>query len=286
MRGSDAPTRGSVAPTASIHTDPEKARRIIAHSREGFDGRYPDLKLSPVVALIAAFEEEANIGAVLAAVPPEACGLRVTTLVIVDGGVDHTDQVSFDSGAITFILTENLGHGYALRVGYALCIELGAEFVVTLDADGQNDPAELPTMLQPLVDDEADFVLGSRRLGHDNTTDLVRKAGVRVFSWVISAMGETKLTDTSNGYRALRVLMLEDVAQRLTQSQYQTAELLIVCLKRCWRVTERPTMWLPRASGTTKKGSNYLFGLRYARVVLGTWWRERKGSAHPETSFS
>jgi len=99
-------------------------------------------------------------------------------------------------------------------------------------------------------------------------------------------MGETKLTDTSNGYRALRVLMLEDVVHRLMQSQYQTAELLIVCLKRCWRVTERPTMWLPRASGTTKKGKNYLFGLRYARVVLGTWWRERKGSAHPEASPS
>ena len=286
MRGVDSPRPGSVAPSASIHTDPDRAQRVIARCRRAFDERYPDLKLPPVVALISAFEEEANIGAVLAAVPAEACGLRISTLVIVDGGDDHTDEVSFDSGAVTFVLTENLGHGYALRVGYALCIELGAEFVVTLDADGQNDPAEIPTMLQPLVDDEADFVVGSRRLGHDNTSDLFRKAGVRVFSWVISAMGETKLTDTSNGYRALRVLMLEDVVHRLMQSQYQTAELLIVCLKRCWRVTERPTMWLPRASGTTKKGKNYLFGLRYARVVLGTWWRERKGSAHPEASPS
>jgi len=286
LRGVDGPRPGSVAPSARIHTDPERAEHVIARSRRAFDERYPDLKLRPVVALICAFEEEANIGAVLAAVPAEACGLRTSTLVIVDGGDDRTDEVSFDSGAITFVLSENLGHGYALRVGYALCIELGAEYVVTLDADGQNDPVEIHTMLQPLVDDEADFVVGSRRLGRDNTSDLVRKAGVRVFSWVISAMGETKLTDTSNGYRALRALMLEDVVHRLTQSQYQTAELLIVCLKRCWRVTERPTMWLPRASGTTKKGKNYLFGPRYARVVLGTWWRERKGSTHLEASPS
>ena len=286
MRGVDGPRPGSVAPSARIHTDPERAEHVIARSRRAFDERYPDLKLRPVVALICAFEEEANIGAVLAAVPAEACGLRTSTLVIVDGGDDRTDEVSFDSGAITFVLSENLGHGYALRVGYALCIELGAEYVVTLDADGQNDPVEIHTMLQPLVDDEADFVVGSRRLGRDNTSDLVRKAGVRVFSWVISAMGETKLTDTSNGYRALRALMLEDVVHRLTQSQYQTAELLIVCLKRCWRVTERPTMWLPRASGTTKKGKNYLFGPRYARVVLGTWWRERKGSTHLQASPS
>jgi glycosyltransferase involved in cell wall biosynthesis len=199
----------------------------------------------------------------------------VSTLVIVDGGTDKSDQVARDAGAITFVLSENLGHGYALRVGYSLAIELGAQYVVTLDADGQNDPSEIPVMLQPLVDDEADFVVASRRLGEDATTDRFRKAGVRVFSWVMSAMGGTKLTDTSNGYRALRVLMLDDVVHRLTQSQYQTAELLIVCLKRGWRVTERPTRWLPRSSGTTKKGKNYLFGLRYAHVVLTTWWRER-----------
>ena len=236
-----------------------------------------------MVGLICAFEEEDNIGAVLKAMPETACGLPLTTLVIVDGGEDDTEQVSLDADAITFTLTENLGHGYALRVGYALCIELGADYVVTLDADGQNDPAEIPVMLQPLVDDEADFVVASRVLGQDTTSDRFRKAGVRVFSVIISAMGGTKLTDTSNGYRALRTTMLADVVHRLIQSQYQTAELLIICMKRGWRVTERPTLWLPRASGTTKKGKNYLFGFRYGRVVVGTWWRERRArsEAHP-----
>jgi glycosyltransferase involved in cell wall biosynthesis len=261
---------------ASVHTDPDRARRVIVESRREFDQRHPDAKLSPVVGLICAYEEEANIGAVLAAMPTEACGLAVTTLVVVDGGSDKTDQVAKDSGAVTFVLSENLGHGYALRVGYALCIELGAQYVITLDADGQNDPAEIPAMLQPLVDDVADFVVASRVLGRDTTTDRFRKAGVRVFSWLMSAMGHTKLTDTSNGYRALRVSLLDDVAHRLVQPQYQTAELLIIAMKRGWRVTERPTVWLPRASGTTKKGKNWLFGVRYGRVVLETWWKARK----------
>jgi glycosyltransferase involved in cell wall biosynthesis len=265
---------------AAVHTDPDRARRVIEESRREFDRRYPDLKASPVVGVICAYEEEDNIGAVLAAMPSEACGLPVTTLVVVDGGSDRTDQVSLDAGAVTFVLTENLGHGYALRVGYALCVELGAQFAVTLDADGQNDPGEIPVMLQPLVDDEADFVVASRVLGRDTTTDRTRKAGVRVFSWVMSAMGHTKLTDTSNGYRALRVSMLEDIAHRLVQPQYQTAELLIVAMRRGWRVTERPTVWLPRASGTTKKGKNWLFGFRYGRVVFGTWWRMRSAGTH------
>jgi len=268
------------AHTASIHTDPQRAQAVIAASRKKFDERYPGLRLAAAVGLICAFEEEDNIGAVLKAMPETACGLPLTTLVIVDGGEDKTEQVSLDAEAITFTLTENLGHGYALRVGYALCIELGADYVITLDADGQNDPAEIPVMLQPLVDDEADFVVASRVLGQDTTTDRFRKTGVRVFSVIMSAMGGTKLTDTSNGYRALRTTMLADVVHRLIQSQYQTAELLIICMRRGWRVTERPTLWLPRASGTTKKGKNYLFGFRYGRVVLGTWWRERGESVH------
>jgi glycosyltransferase involved in cell wall biosynthesis len=264
-----------------VRTDPALARRVIAESRQKFITRYPDLKLAPIVGLICAFDEEHNIGAVLAAMPKSVNDLDVSTLVIVDGGSDRTDEVSLEAGAITFVLSENLGHGYALRIGYALCVELGAQYVVTLDADGQNDPGEIPVMLQPLIDDEADFVVASRVLGQDNTTDRFRKAGVRVFSSIMSALGGTKLTDTSNGYRALRVTMLDDVTHRLTQSQYQTAELLMVCMKRGWRVTERPTVWLPRASGTTKKGKNYLFGLRYGRVVLATWWRERKGVTRP-----
>jgi len=265
---------------ASVHTDPDRARRVIQESRREFDARHPDLKLSPVVGLVCAFEEEANIRAVLEAMPDEACGLAVTTLVVVDGGHDKTDQVSRDAGAVTFVLGENLGHGYALRVGYALCMELGADYVVTLDADGQNDPAEIPIMLQPLVDDEADFVVASRVLGRDTTSDRFRKAGVRVFSWIMSAMGHTRLTDTSNGYRALRVTLLDDVAHRLVQPQYQTAELLIIAMRRGWRVAERPTMWLPRSSGTTKKGKNWLFGFRYGRVVLETWWKVRKLPRH------
>jgi glycosyltransferase involved in cell wall biosynthesis len=272
-------TRGATS-SASVRTDPQRAQRVIAESRREFDARYPDLRLAPVVGLVCAYQEEDNIGAVLAAMPGEACGLPVTTLVVVDGGSDRTDVVAKESGAVTFVLSENLGHGYALRVGYALCVELGAQFVVTLDADGQNDPAEIAVMLEPLVHDEADFVVASRVLGRDTTTDRFRKVGVRVFSWVMSRMGHTHLTDTSNGYRALRVSMLDDVAYRLVQPQYQTAELLIVAMQRGWRVTERPTLWLPRASGTTKKGKNWLFGWRYGKVVVGTWWRVRRLGPH------
>jgi glycosyltransferase involved in cell wall biosynthesis len=250
-------------------------RLAIDQALEEFRTRFPDLAFSPVVALICAYEEEANLGAVLAAVPDAACGRKVTTLVVVDGGEDGTARLALAAGVPTVIFPVNLGHGVALRVGYELCVERGADYVVTLDADGQNDPTELATMLEPLVADEADFVVASRRLGVDRTTDSVRRFGVVFFAGLINLLTRSHLTDSSNGYRALRTTLLADVVGRLEQDQYQTAELLIVAISRGWRVTERPTVWHPRASGTTKKGTNLLFGLRYARVVIGTWLRTR-----------
>ena len=234
-----------------------------------------DLRLAPVVALICAYEEEASIAAVLKDVPAEACGMPVATVVVVDGGTDRTAGIAREHGAVTLVFEENRGHGVALRAGYDLCLEAGARYVVTLDADGQNDPGELPGLLQPLLDDQADFVLASRRLGVDETADRFRRAGVVAFAWLLNRLTGARLTDTSNGFRALRAIMLSDVACRLRQDQYQTAELLILCLERGWRVTERPTVWRERTAGHSKKGANLLFGYRYARVVLGTWLRAR-----------
>lgn len=234
-----------------------------------------DLRSSPVAVLVCAYEEEANIGAVLKDVPAVACGMPVTTVVVVDGGEDRTAEIARESGAVTLELAVNRGHGVALRAGYELCCSAGARYVVTLDADGQNDPGELPGLLQPLVDDAADFVLASRRLGVDETADKVRRAGVVVFAWLVNRLTGARLTDTSNGFRALRAAMLTDVVPHLEQDQYQTAELLITCLSRGWRVTERPTVWRERMSGESKKGGNLLFGLRYAGVVVRTWLRER-----------
>jgi glycosyltransferase involved in cell wall biosynthesis len=248
---------------------------VVAQAMADAEARLGELSLEEAVVLVCAYEEEGAIGDVLAKIPDTACGRPLTTLVIVDGGQDRTAEIAEKSGATTIVFPVNLGHGVALKVGYRFCIDRGAKWVVTIDADGQNDPDEIPVLLQPVIDDEADFVVASRRLGTDHTTDSMRKAGVVFFSTMMNLMTGANLTDTSNGYRALRVTMLADVIDRLVQEQYQTAELLITCLKRGWRVTERPTQWHPRQAGTTKKGSNWLFGFRYLKVVLQTWLRER-----------
>jgi len=251
---------------------------VLEQARTDFDARYPNIHFGAVVALIAAYNEEDNIGDVLKAMPTLVGDLEVSTLVVVDGGTDGTADVARDAGVTTCVLPVNLGQGAALRLGYQLAVAHGAAHVVTLDADGQNDPTELPAMLQPLLDDTADFVIASRVLGEDQTTDRFRQAGVKLYARILNFIAKQQLTDSSNGYRAFRIDVLKDILPHLAQDQYQTAEVVITASSRGWRITQRPTRWHARASGMSKKGGNIVFGVNYARVILTTWARVTVGN--------
>lgn len=252
----------------------DDVRRLVTGiARADFRRRHPDVTFAPVLVLIASYLEADNIGAVLKAVPPEVAGLATSVLVVIDGGDDGTEDIVAEHGAYCAALPVNMGQGVALRLGYDLAAAHGASYVVTVDADGQNDPAEIPDLLAPVLAGEADFVIASRRLGRDETSDQLRRAGVVFFAAVVNLLTHQRLTDTSNGFRALRIEVLRDVT--LEQDQYQTAELIISAAMRGWRLAERPTVWHRRASGESKKGHNVFFALQYARVVVRTWLRER-----------
>jgi glycosyltransferase involved in cell wall biosynthesis len=241
-----------------------------------FAEAHPGLELAPVVIVIPAYDEAEAIGGVLDGIAPEACGLAVDVVVVDDGSTDGTAEVAARHGAHVATLARNSGQGAAFRAGYAIGRRHGARFLVTLDADGEWDPADVPAVLEPVVAGEADLVLGSRVLGDAESEDRFRRAGVGVFAAIVSRLGGVRVTDTSSGLRAMRAEVTATV--RLDQPQYQSAELLIGAIFQGYRVTERPTVQHKRAAGHTKKGRNLTYGLRYARVVAGTWWRER-GSA-------
>ena len=132
---------------------------------------------------------------------------------------------------------------------------------------------------------EADFVTGSRRLGSQETKDLIRRTGVRFFASTISMLTGTRISDTTFGLRAMRAAVTGAV--QLEQPQYQASELLIGVITHGYKVAEVPATIHRRRVGESKKGQNPLYrlhlpgvnnlfyGARFARVAYGTWWRER-----------
>jgi glycosyltransferase involved in cell wall biosynthesis len=232
---------------------------VTGAARLAFAGAYPDLKLQPLVVVIAAYNEGDNIGAVLDEIPAQIADVPVSLLVIDDGSTDETSKVAERHGALVCTLSANRGHGVALRLGYKIAREGGAQYIATLDGDGQWDPADLPAMVTLMEAGNADFVLGSRQLGQTENTDAFRNLGVKFFARVISALTKT-------------------------QPQYQTSELLIGALLQGYRVAEVPTVMRQRLSGESRKGRNFAYGLRYARVITGTYRRERRAANQLGTS--
>jgi len=234
-------------------------------------------KLPPVAIVIAAFNEEGAIGPVVEALPAKAGGLEAVTIVVSDGAVDATAKEAREAGALVCDVPVNRGQGAALRLGYRLAREGGAGYIVTTDADGQYNPAEIDSLLAPVVAGQADFVTGSRKLGSEETKDPVRKLGVRVFALAISLLTGQRISDTTFGLRAMRAEVTGAV--RLEQPQYQAAELLIGVITHGYRVAERPATIHRRTVGKSKKGNNAFYALRFSQVVVGTWWRERQRRA-------
>ncbi len=139
-------------------------------------------------------------------------------------------------------------------------------------------------MVALLEADQADFVIGSRKLGSTENTDHVRNVGMAFFGRLISTLTRSKITDSSSGLRVMRTEITAVVTQ--VQPQYQTSELLIGAISHGYRVAEVPTVMRRRISGHSKKGGNMFYGARYTRVVVSTWLRERRTARARERNAS
>ena len=204
-----------------------------------------------------------------------AAGLKTEVIVVVDGARDATAARAAGAGALVCDVPVNRGQGAALRLGYWLARARRAQVIATIDADGQYEPEEIARVVQPILDGQADFVSGSRRLGAELTTDKVRHLGVLVFGALISVLVRHRITDPACGIRAMRSEVTGAVT--LEQPQYQASELMISAALHGFRLAEVPTTMRDRGvhATATKKGGNFGYGVRFARAALRTWMRDR-----------
>jgi hypothetical protein len=224
-----------------------------------------------LVTVSPAFNEAENVAGVIEAIPKECEGYHVVPLVVSDGSDDRTAEVARAAGAFVAELPIRRGGGLALRVGYDIALKLGADVVVTLDADGQHMPDELGVVIGPIVRNEADYVNGSRLLGYFEKESTIRHLGVHFFSWLVTILTGTRVTDISSGFRAARADLLRNLV--LKQDQFWTSEILIEALRHRAKIVEVPITILARKGGKSKKPKSLRYGWNFSKVILQTWLR-------------
>jgi len=147
--------------------------------------------------VIPAYNEEKNIAAVMIGAEKHADKV----IVCDDGSEDTTAEIAERLGAITVKHLRNMGYGATLRSGFEKAIQIEADLIVSLDADGQHDPADIPRLLEPLIARRADIVIASRFLDGQSGTPGYRKFGIGVINSVVQTK-KMGITDSQSGFRA------------------------------------------------------------------------------------
>jgi len=224
-----------------------------------------------VAVVIPAYNEEDNIGQVIPRVPATVCGLETAILVVDDGSRDRTGDIARGLGAAVARHPTNLGGGAALRTGYRLMADSGARIVVTLDADGQHRPEEMERLVGPVADGTVDVAHGSRVLGQAEPNHFAREMGIVFFNRLVSLITRTRVSDCSNGYRAVRATVLPQLVLR--QEQFHTSEFMIEAIKRGVPATEIAVTVDRRIHGHSKKPAVLRYGLGFTNAIMRTWLR-------------
>jgi glycosyltransferase involved in cell wall biosynthesis len=199
------------------------------------------------VAIVPAYNEERNLARLLAELRALDAGLEV--VVISDGSTDRTAEVAAANGAHVVQLPFNLGIGGAVQTGYRFAFERGYDIAVQIDGDGQHDPVQLPLILEPVLSGEADLCVGSRfASGSGYQSSFMRRLGIRLFAWVVSAIVRQKVTDTTSGFRAVNRKGIALFAADYPHD-YPEVEATIMCVKHKLRLREVPVEMRERGGG-------------------------------------
>lgn len=211
-----------------------------------------------IIAIAPVLDEEAKIREVVRRVPRDCVD---EVLVVDDGSTDSSVAVAEEQGAKTISLGSTIGVGAAIRTGYEYAIENGFDIAVVMAGNNKDHPEEIPRLLQPIVDGEADLVQGSRWLGHVGDLGempLYRRLATRLHPALFNVISGAEMTDTTNGFRAATTAMLADPALGLDQEWLDEYELEVYLLYKArklgYRVVEAPvTKTYPRKDlGQTK----------------------------------
>lgn len=184
---------------------------------------------------IPAYNEEKNIAAIILKLK------KITSKIIVcnDGSTDLTANIAENLGAIVINHSKNLGYGAAIRSIFHKARELNSETLVTFDADSQHRIEDVQTVVKPIINNEADIVIGSRFLSRNTKVPAHRKLGINVITKITNASIHEKLTDSQSGFRAYNNKVLSEISIAESGMGVST-EILIKASSNNFKIVEVP----------------------------------------------
>jgi len=222
-----------------------------------------------VVVMIPAYNEEKTIREVIQSIPRN-CANKVEVLVMNDGSKDKTAEVAWEAGADAVISNQtNLRLGRTFKKGIDKALEMGADIIVNIDADGQFNPADIPKLLQPIVDRKADMVTCSRFKNPKLIPRMppLKKFGNKLLARILNLFLNKKYYDTQCGFRAYS----REAALRLVLFGHftYTQEVFIDLVKKGFRILEIPCQVRGQRKGKSRVVKNVLdYGLKAAMIIL------------------
>lgn len=214
-----------------------------------------------IVTVIPALNEASRISAVIGASKP----FSDLVLVVDDGSTDRTADVAQTEGARVLRHLENCGAGAATMTGIEAARVLGATIVITLDADGQHDPADIPLLLKPVLEGKADIVFANR-FGQRNRIPVIRRFANAVGNFITFLTAGKWVRDSQCGFKVFGPKALAQVDLKMSGYEF-CSEIVREAAQHRWRTAQIPTKVL-YSEYTMAKGQSFANGIKTALKIL------------------
>lgn len=184
---------------------------------------------------IPAYNEEKNIASVIS----KLSKFGYSIIVCDDGSDDQTNQIAEKMGALVITHKKNLGYGAAIGSLFFKAKDMGLDVLVTMDADGQHRPKDVKAVLDPILKEEADIVIGSRFLVENKEMPSYRKTGIKLITKLANTALDKQITDSQSGFRGYNKKVLSAISPS-ESGMGVSNEILIKASKQGFKIDEAP----------------------------------------------